>query len=85
VGTARLFDDGRLGRMAVLPAYRGLGIGSALMQEALSLASEHGVARVFLHAQVGVMSFYRRFGFEPIGDVFEEAGIRHQTMQLAVQ
>jgi predicted GNAT family N-acyltransferase len=31
------------------------------------------------------MSFYRRFGFEPIGDVFEEAGIRHQTMQLAVQ
>jgi predicted GNAT family N-acyltransferase len=85
VGTARLLDDGRLGRMAVLPEYRGLGIGSALVQRALSLASERGVGRVFLHAQVGVVSFYRRFGFEPVGDVFEEAGIAHQTMQLAVQ
>ncbi len=85
IGTARLLPGGRLGRMAVLPAYRGAGVGAALLQQALVLAQRQGVSRISLHAQVQVVGFYQRFGFHAVGELFEEAGIPHQAMQLTVQ
>jgi predicted GNAT family N-acyltransferase len=85
IGTARLLADGRLGRMAVLPEYRGRGVGSLLLQEALQRARAAGHPCLRLHAQSQVVDFYRRFGFEPVGEPFEEAGIPHRAMQLAIQ
>ena len=84
-GTARLLPDGRIGRMAVLPAYRGNGIGTALLQALLELARSQGLRELRLHAQVPAIPFYSRFGFEAEGTVFEEAGIAHQSMRLTVQ
>ena len=37
-------------------------------------------AVVYLHAQDHVISFYKKFGFQPIGDYFYEGGISHQEM-----
>jgi predicted GNAT family N-acyltransferase len=85
IGTARLLADGRLGRMSVLPGYRRCGVGSELLKAALLLARQHGIGRVSLHAQIPVVPFYERFGFRPVGAPFEEAGIRHRAMHLAVQ
>lgn len=85
IGTARLLADGRLGRMAVLPEYRGRGVGSLLLQEALKLARGANHPCLHLHAQSQVVDFYRRFGFEPVGEPFEEAGIPHRAMRLAIQ
>jgi predicted GNAT family N-acyltransferase len=85
IGTARLLPGGRLGRMAVLRAYRGQGVGSALLREALRVARQHGLDSLTLHAQVQVMPFYQRFGFEVVGNCFKEAGIPHQAMRLTVQ
>jgi predicted GNAT family N-acyltransferase len=84
IGTARLLPEGRIGRMAVLRAYRGQGVGSALLQQTLGVAGRRGLQTVELHAQVQVVPFYLRFGFEPVGEAFEEAGIAHQAMRLAV-
>lgn len=84
-GTVRLLPDGRIGRMAVLRAWRGQGIGTALLQALLELARREGFTELRLHAQVPAIAFYRRFGFRPDGPVFEAAGIAHQTMRLAVQ
>jgi predicted GNAT family N-acyltransferase len=85
IGTARLLPGGRLGRMAVLPDYRGQGVGSALLKQALVLAGQQGLGTLRLNAQIQVVSFYQRFGFETVGKRFEEAGIPHQAMRLTVQ
>jgi predicted GNAT family N-acyltransferase len=85
IGTARLLPDGRLGRMAVLADYRGRGVGRALFEQALLLARRQRLPVITLHAQIQVVPFYQRFGFERIGGVFLEAGISHQAMRLTVQ
>lgn len=79
--TARLLPDGRIGRMAVLPAYRNRGLGSALLSALMAMATEAGMQQLCLHAQIRALAFYRRFGFEASGDEFLEAGIRHRLMK----
>ncbi|MDH5833806.1 GNAT family N-acetyltransferase [Luteimonas kalidii] len=81
IGTARLAPDGRIGRMAVLRAWRGRGVGSALLHALLRLAREDGRDRVTLHAQAGAIAFYQRHGFTPVGERFVEAGIEHLAME----
>lgn len=80
VGTGRLHPSGRLGRLAVLPAFRGLGVGGLLLDELLAMAAETGLRRVVLHAQARATRFYERRGFVASGEVFMEAGIAHLTM-----
>jgi predicted GNAT family N-acyltransferase len=80
VGTARLLPDGRIGRMAVLPLWRGKGVGSALLATLLAEAQRRGLSLVRLHAQVHAAPFYERFGFVREGEVFMEAGIPHVGM-----
>jgi predicted GNAT family N-acyltransferase len=82
VGTARLLPDGRLGRMAVLSAWRGRGAGTALALALIRRAAEQGCAMVILHAQLQAAPFYRRLGFTERGATFEEAGIPHVEMTL---
>lgn len=67
VGTVRLWHvsaGGRpalvLGPLAVDPACRELGIGAALMQQALAAARARGHAAVIL---LGDATYYARFGF----------------------
>ncbi|MBB3229354.1 GNAT family N-acetyltransferase [Halomonas stenophila] len=80
VGTARLLPDGHIGRVAVLEAARGLGIGVALMEAAIEAARRRGFAAVELAAQTHALAFYERLGFRAEGEVFLEAGIPHRNM-----
>lgn len=82
VGTARLLPTGQIGRMAVLAEWRGRGVGTALLRELLAIAGQGDHPPPFLNAQVGALPFYQSAGFSPVGDVFEEAGIRHRRMVL---
>jgi predicted GNAT family N-acyltransferase len=81
VGCARLTPDGQIGRMAVLPARRGEGIGSALLLAAIREAANSGCRQVLLHAQTLAASFYAGRGFEQVGEEFMEAGIPHVVMR----
>ena len=81
VGTGRLLPTGQIGRMAVLPAERGAGIGRAILDAAVAAARKQG-QDIFLLAQADVVSFYEAAGFECRGPEFEEAGITHQEMHL---
>ena len=81
VGTGRLQSDGRIGRMAVLPAWRGRGAGSAILDKLTELAHRDGRRRVTLHAQLAVAGFYRKAGFIETGAVFMEAAIAHVPME----
>ena len=82
IGTARLAPGGKVGRMAVLRDWRGLGVGAALLDALLGRAREQALSRVTLHAQTHAAGFYRRFGFIERGGEFLEAGIPHLEMSL---
>ena len=81
VGTGRLLPDGHIGRMAVLAPYRNKGVGAALLKELIQAAKRRGDPEIALSAQVQAVRFYRAHGFEPEGDEYMEAGIRHQAMR----
>ncbi|HEY2106691.1 MAG TPA: GNAT family N-acetyltransferase [Candidatus Binataceae bacterium] len=72
----------KIGRMAVLPDYRGCWIGRLVLHHLVAAARQNGVKLAYLHAQVPVEGFYLNYGFRPIGGVFEEAGIPHRKMEL---
>ena len=80
IGTGRLLPDGHIGRMAVLPEWRGKGVGAALLRRLMEVAGKSGMRRVLLNAQTQAADFYARYGFTPEGDEFIEAGIPHITM-----
>jgi predicted GNAT family N-acyltransferase len=80
IGTGRLLRDGHIGRMAVLKAWRGRGVGGALMDHLLRLAATAGHRIVKLNAQTHAVGFYARHGFVAEGEEFMEAGIPHVVM-----
>ena len=81
VGTARLLNDGQIGRIAVLPAFRRRGIGRRLLALALDSARARGDRRVWLHAQIDAKELYLQAGFRIVGQRFMEAGIPHIGME----
>lgn len=85
VGTARLLvtgATGKIGRVCVLPAARGTGLGAALVRAALDvLRDQPGVTHASLGAQVPATGFYARLGFVAEGEVFLDAGIPHRRMR----
>lgn len=81
IACARLLPDGHLGRMAVLPAWRGRGVGRALLAAVLDAAQSRGHDTLRLSAQTHAAAFYARAGFTAMGDEYEEAGIPHVAMQ----
>lgn len=83
VGTARVVlrhGSAKIGRMAVLKSYRGIGVGSKLLKQAIETAKRKRARRIYLHAQVPVIGFYEAAGFRATGPVFDEAGIPHREM-----
>jgi predicted GNAT family N-acyltransferase len=80
IGCGRLLPDGHIGRLAVLSDWRGQGVGAGLLLHLVELARTRGHERVLLNAQAQAMPFYARYGFEPSGEPFMEAGIAHQEM-----
>ena len=70
----------RIGRMAVLKAWRGKKVGEGLMYALLDRARELGYRRVEMHAQSHAISFYERFGFTTFGEEFHECAIAHMHM-----
>jgi predicted GNAT family N-acyltransferase len=84
IGTARLLNNGKIGRMAILPEYRRQGIGTALLLHLLMIAKQQGHHRVTLAAQQTVTGFYIKQGFVPVGPSHVEAGIAHQNMQRVI-
>lgn len=85
IGCARLLPDGHIGRMAVLPAWRGYGIGKALLAAILGAAQGRGFTTLKLSAQTHATGFYAAAGFVVVGAAYEEAGIPHVAMQKTLR
>lgn len=87
VATGRIYydyptDQYLIGRVAVLPEYRGRKYGDLAVRKLIDYGFRHGAKEIRLHSQKAAIDFYKKIGFEPIGSVYEEAGIAHQTMRI---
>lgn len=82
IGTGRLTPEHKIGRMAVLAAWRGRGVGDAILHRLLEQARAQRRAAVEMHAQTHAIPFYARFGFVAYGDEFLECDIPHRMMRL---
>lgn len=85
MGTGRLLPDGHIGRVAVLPRWRGRGVGRALVAALIEIARRRGLTRVHLSAQTHALPFYEGLGFVAEGEAFMDAGIPHRHMHLMLE
>lgn len=85
VGAGRLRryaeGTGKIERVAVLSSERGTGLGRALMVHMEQVARDSHYSKLKLNAQCHAQRFYEKLGYEPVGDVFDEAGIDHIAME----
>ncbi|MEL6609538.1 MAG: GNAT family N-acetyltransferase [Pseudomonadota bacterium] len=87
IGTARILSYGttaKIGRVCVLPDQRGSGTGVALIEGCHEAARAAGATRAILGAQLSALGFYERLGYRAYGDVFDDAGIDHQMMEIGL-
>ncbi len=85
VGTGRLEPSGKVGRIAVVSIYRGIGIGVRIIERLLAEARFLAMEKVYLNAQTQAQGFYTQLGFKPVGPAFMEAGIEHVRMELRLE
>ncbi|EOR09721.1 GNAT family N-acetyltransferase [Acinetobacter sp. ANC 3926] len=84
IATARLLQNNSIGRVAVLKAYRGQGLGQMIMLDIIAFADQQGRAFLHLSSQVHAMSFYQQLGFVVQGDEYDECGIPHIEMIMPI-
>lgn len=85
VGCGRMFPEGEgkyhVGRIAVLKEYRGMDIGTEIMNAFERTAADEGACCIVLSAQRRARDFYLKLGYETIGDEYLEEGYPHTFMQ----
>lgn len=84
IATARLLANNSVGRVAVLKAYRGQGIGRLIMLEIIAYAQAQKRPSLQLSSQVHAISFYEKLGFSIQGDEYDECGIPHIEMVMPI-
>ena len=67
--------EGILARIAVLPAYRGRGLGKRVVQHLETLARREGLAMVSLKPHQYLETFYANLGYEAVPGSFTTAGL----------
>lgn len=82
IATARLLQNNSVGRVAVVKAYRGQGLGQMIMLEIISYAQKQGLSVLTLSSQVHAISFYEKLGFTVQGNSYDECGISHIEMTM---
>lgn len=71
----------RLRQMAVSKVLQGKGIGRVLMIFAENIARDKGFKLLTMHARNNAIGFYKKLGYEIVGNEFIEVTIPHYLMQ----
>lgn len=75
------YPEMSLGRVLTSPAARGSGAGRQLIAEGIRCAEAlHPGHRIRIGAQAHLEKFYGSFGFQPVGEPYDEDGIPHLEM-----
>ena len=88
LGTARVLPNGeigKIGRVCVIKAARGTGLGAALIRAGLDeMRADGRFSKAALGSQLHAIPFYEKLGFAAYGEVFDDAGIPHRMMERAL-
>ncbi len=71
---------GAIQNLGIVPEYRSLGLGSALMKQALAGFQTVGLRRVFLEVtaqNAGAVRLYKRLGFAKVRTVYKVADVAY--------
>ena len=82
IACLRIIDYHKIGRMAVLKEWRRMGLGAALLLEAVNICKLYGSNKVYLSAQTHAVDFYKRAGFKVTTGEYCDVHIPHVDMQL---
>lgn len=75
------YENAAIGRVMTLPQFRGSGIGRELVREAITFTErKFPASAISIGAQTYLQAFYESFGFEAVGQPYEENGIAHIKM-----
>lgn len=67
-------------QMAVRSQNQKRGVGTQLIQAAETRLREQGFSEVLLNARVTCAAFYEKFGYTPVGEIFQELTLDHLKM-----
>ena len=78
VATCRFYESGEravtLGRVVVLPQYRGQKLGSLVVTEAEKWALELGYKEIKIDSRLEAIDFYKKLGYKHIDDSVIKSG-----------
>ena len=80
IATGRITPKGRIGKLAVLLPYRGIGIGSRMLQLLVQVGESKRVDDVSLTAELADRKFFDHHKFSISGPVFMKQGVPHQML-----
>jgi predicted GNAT family N-acyltransferase len=80
VATGRLTPQGEIGRIAVIPEFRGPEIYQTLFHALLHIAKMKDLKDVSVQCDLDGVQYYEKQGFKAIGAVYMDAGIPRQRM-----
>lgn len=84
-GTARIakVEKGyKIGRIAILKEYRGLGLGAVIVNAVTEKAFNLGADTVYVDAQNYAVPFYEKLGFRLCGEQLIDRGLPHMPMKI---
>ena len=79
VNAGHIYENISFGRILVIKEYRKLGIGQALMEQALKNFAKFKKV-IVLSAQSYLINFYEKYNFEKVGNEYLEDNIPHIKM-----
>jgi len=80
VACGRITPKGRIGKIAVMLPYRGIGIGSDLLKKLIQIGRKNAIYDLSLNANLDSQSFYQLQKFSTAGPVFMKYGIPHRRL-----
>lgn len=85
IATGRIYLDQskfNLGRVCVLPEYRGFGVGDAVVRLLIDRALTAGAEGIHICAQTYCKDLYKKFGFEEVGEPYFPEGDKIEHVDL---
>ena len=86
VATCRVFEGEKehefvIGRLAVIKDYRGMNLGTRMLDEAEKVVRKQNGVCIMLHAQCRVKKFYEQSGYVEFGEIQCDEGCPHIWMK----
>lgn len=70
-----------IGRVAVIKEYRGMRLGSRIIEELEKKACSLGAKSILISSQLRAMGFYRALGYVPFGEEYFDEHCPHRMMK----